>query len=435
MPYICHMKKKILSTGRQSFRDLREANCIYVDKTQHIYNICTTAKMYFLSRPRRFGKSLLISTLHELFKGSQELFKETWIEDKWDWTQKSPVIHVSFLTVDYEKGNLEIGLRKYLLNQFKIHHLNPEDNQNIKMLFFELIKQLSEKEGKVVILIDEYDKPIIDYMEFHKLEQAKANQQILALFYSALKEADDYIRLLFITGVSKFARVSLFSKLNNLTDLTLHKDYSTLLGYTQTELEQSFEAYIDKVHLDYPEYSRTELLGEIKHWYDGYSWDGKNRLYNPYDILLFLDARDFQSYWFETGTPTFLIKKMTEQNFFYVENIEVDTDFLNQYSLENIELTSLMFQTGYLTVKEKAKKGEMVLSYPNQEVRLAMYSFLINDMTHHQGAAGVTVRHLKRAFMLNDLERVEAILTALFGSLAYDVYMHQGIQQIGRAHV
>ena len=323
------MKKKILSTGRQSFRDLRESNCIYVDKTQHIYNLCTTTKMYFLSRPRRFGKSLLISTLHELFKGSQELFKETWIEDKWDWTKKNPVVHISFLTVGYERNSLEVGLRKYLLNLFKIHSLDPTQEQDIKLLFFELIKQLSEKEGKVVILVDEYDKPIIDYMEFHKLDQAKANQETLALFYSALKDADEYIRLLFITGVSKFARVSLFSKLNNLTDLTLHKDYSTLVGYTQAELEYSFEPYIDKVHLDYPEYSRTELLEEIRHWYDGYSWDGKNRLYNPYDILLFLDARDFQSYWFETGTPTFLIKKMTEQNFFYVENMEVDTNFLN----------------------------------------------------------------------------------------------------------
>ena len=152
--------------------------------------------------------------------------------------------------------------------------------------------------------------------------------------------------------------------------------------------------------------------------------------YNPYDVLLFFDTRDFQSYWFETGTPTFLIKKIAEQNFFYAENIEVDTNFLNQYSLDNIELTSLMFQTGYLTVKEKLEDGEMVLSYPNQEVRLAMYSFLINDMSRHQGAGGVTVRHFKKAFMLNDLEKVETILTALFSSLTYDVYIHQTIQLV-----
>ena len=333
------MKKKILSIGRQSFRDLQESNCVYVDKTQHIYNLCTTAKMYFLSRPRRFGKSLLVSTLHELFKGSQELFKDTWIADKWDWTQTSPVIHISFLIVGYERSGLEVGLRKYLLALFETNSLDPKGEQDIKLLFFELIKQLSEKQGKVVILIDEYDKPIIDYMEFHKLEQAKLNQEILGLFYSALKEADEYVRLLFITGVSKFARVSLFSKLNNLTDLTFHPHFSTLTGYTQAEFEQYFSDYIDDALVELPEYTRTELLEEMRLWYDGYSWDGKKRLYNPYDILLFLDTQDFQSFWFETGTPTFLIKKITEEHFFYVENIEADTNFLNQYSLDNIELT------------------------------------------------------------------------------------------------
>ena len=428
------MEKQILPISRQNFRTLREDNCIYVDKTKHIYKLCTEGKAYFLSRPRRFGKSLLLSTMEQLFLGSQELFKDLWIADKWDWTKKSPVLHISFLSVPYETYGLEEGIRIFLLKLYKDNKVRPDKNTDknidIKTLFTDLIKKLHNKHGKVVILIDEYDKPIIDFLEFYKLDKAKANQEILALFYGALKDADFYIRLLFITGISKFTKVSLFSKLNNLNDLTIHSQYSTMLGYTQEELEYYFKDYIDDVLKVFPEYSRESLLEEVRLWYNGYSWDGQNRLYNPFGILLFLDNQDFQSYWFQTGTPRFLVKKIEEQGVFNLENVEADINFLNQYSLDNVELTSLLFQTGYLTIKEKAKRGELVLSYPNQEVRMAMYTFLIDDMGYTQGGGGVTVRHLRKAFMENDLDRVQVILVALFGGLSYDVYTHQTIQQV-----
>jgi Predicted AAA-ATPase/PD-(D/E)XK nuclease superfamily len=428
--YICPMEKKILPLSRQFFRSLREDNCIYVDKTQHIYNLCTQGKMYFLSRPRRFGKSVLLSTMHELFLGSKDLFEGTWIADKWDWTQKSPVIHISFLTVSYEKQGLEAGLKAYLLDIYKEHKIRPLKDDNIKTLFFDLIKKLHNKHGKVVILIDEYDKAIIDYLEFHKIPEAKANQEVLALFYGALKEAELYIRLLFITGISKFTQVSLFSKLNNLTDLTINPNYATILGYTQQELEHYFADYINDTRLLMETYTHAELLEEIRIWYDGYSWDGKNRLYNPSGILSFFANQDFQGFWFQTGTPTFVVKKMLEEGFFQAENIETHINFLNQYSLDNLELTSLLFQTGYLTIKEKSKYGDLVLSYPNQEVKEAMYTLLMDDMGHTVGGGGVTVKHLKRAFMNNDLEQAQAILVSLFGGLAFDVYTHQNQQQV-----
>jgi hypothetical protein len=206
------MTKQILSLGRQSFRDLRESNCIYVDKTQHIYNIVMQSKMYFLSRPRRFGKSLILSTLKELFKGSRELFKNLWIEDKWNWTQQFPIIHISFSSVSYRNQGLEAGIRQYLLKLYKENQLDAAGETDISLLFSDAIKQLHDKHGKVVILIDEYDKPLIDYFEFQQLEQAKINQEVLAFFYSGLKDCDEYIRLLFITGVSKFTKVSLFSQ-------------------------------------------------------------------------------------------------------------------------------------------------------------------------------------------------------------------------------
>ena len=424
------MKKKTLPLSRQSFRKLREGNCIYVDKTQLIYNLASDENMYFLSRPRRFGKSVLLSTIHELFKGSKELFDDTWIVDKWDWTQKSPVIHISFLTVSYEEQGLKAGLRAYLLELYKEHKIRPVKDDNIKTLFFELIKKLHDKHGKVVILIDEYDKAIIDYLEFHKIPQAKANQEILALFYGALKEADDYIRLLFITGISKFTRVSLFSKLNNLTDLTIHPDYATIVGYTQEELENNFVDYIDAALKKFSHYTRAELLAKIRLWYNGYSWDGQTRLYNPSGILSFLDTRDFQGFWFQTGTPTFVVRKILEQGYFQIENIETTINFLNQYSLDNLELTSLLFQTGYLTIKEKSEDGDLVLSYPNQEVKEAMYTLLMDDMGHTVGGGGVTVKHLKKAFLNNDLKQAEAILVSLFGGLAFDVYTHQTQQQV-----
>jgi Predicted AAA-ATPase/PD-(D/E)XK nuclease superfamily len=424
------MEKKMLPLSRQNFRKLREDNCVYVDKTQHIYNLCRHGGMYFLSRPRRFGKSLLLSTMEELFTGSKELFTDLWIADKWDWTKKSPVIHISFLSVSYEKQGLEAGLKAYLLGIYKKNKIKPINDDNIKTLLVDLIKKLHDKHGKVIILIDEYDKPIIDYLEFHKMAQAKANHDVLGLFYGALKDLDPYIRLLFMTGISKFSRVSLFSKLNNLTDLTIHPTYADLVGYTQTELEDNFVDYIDAALEKFSHYTRAELLEKIRLWYNGYSWDGQTRLYNPSGILSFLDALDFQGFWFQTGTPTFVVNKILQQGFFQIENVETTISFLNQYSLDNIQLTSLLFQTGYLTIKEKSEDGFLVLSYPNQEVKEALYTFLMDDMSHTVGGGGVTVQHLKRAFMQNDLATAEDILTSLFGGLAFDVYTHQTQKQV-----
>jgi hypothetical protein len=420
------MAIKKLPTGLQSFRKLREGNRLYVDKTELIHQLCTTDSYYFLSRPRRFGKSLLLSTLNELFSGSRELFEGLWIENQWDWSQKHPIIHLSFNTIGFENKGLAHGLEEILLmhyNDFGI--IPPENTVDLKRLFFNLIRGIYDQQGKVVILIDEYDKAITDYMEIHKMAQAKANLEILGLFYGALKDADAYIRFLFITGVSKFSQVSLFSKLNNLTDLTTLSDYATLCGYTQAELEHYFPEYIDIALAKMTKFSRESLLETMKIWYNGYSWDGEQRVYNPFGILQFFTAKEFKSFWFATSTPTFLIKRINERGFYHLENIETDIDFLNQYSLENIELTSLLFQTGYLTIKEKGDFGSLVLSYPNIEVKRATYNFIISDMAPTTGGGGATVMHMRQAFLRNDLERVQQIFVALFGNLTYDLYQHQ----------
>jgi hypothetical protein len=425
------MARQILSTGKQDFRRLREDNCIYVDKTELIYNFCTQGSAYFLSRPRRFGKSLIVSILAELHRGSRELFKDTWIEDKWDWTQPpSPIIHISFSSVAYRNQSLEAGIQQHLLKLYKENDLDAAGETDISLLFTDLIKGIHNKHGKVVILIDEYDKPLIDYLEFNKIEQAKINQETLAAFYSGLKDCDPFIRLLFITGVSKFTKMSLFSKLNNLTDLTVNPKYSTLTGYTKEEVEHYFEDYIQETLITLTDYNRAELLEEIRLWYNGYSWDGKTRMYNPYDILLFFFNQDFQSFWFSTGTPAFLVERMVQQNFYKVEDIEVTLSFLDQYNLNNLELTSLMFQSGYLTMKENKGKGRVVLSHPNQEVKEALYGFLINVMGKPVQGGDITVEYLHKAFVNNDLEKVRDILTTLFDNLTYDVYLHQTVQQV-----
>lgn len=424
------MKKRLLPIGRQSLQDLRDDNCIYVDKTQHIYKLCTEGKMYFLSRPRRFGKSLLLSTMEELFKGRKDLFEGTWILDNWDWEKKNPVIHISFNLVDYEIKGLMEALKETLLGYYVKYDLIPNKNSSIKVLFSDLVKGIYDKHGKVVILIDEYDKPIIDHLEFLEIDRAKANQKILALFYGALKDSGTFIRLLFITGVSKFTKMSLFSKLNNLDDLTIDPNYSTILGYTQEELEDNFAEYLNDALLTFPHYTREEFLAKIRLWYNGYSWDGKMTLYNPAGILFFLSKKDFQGFWFQSGTPTFLTKKMLGETFFPTDDIDTSTSFLDQYSLDNIETTSLMFQTGYLTIKEKSEDGDLVLTYPNQEVKRAMYSLLMDGIAPTIGGNGASVLHLKNAFLKNDLAKVKDILVAMFSSLAYDVYTHQAQTQV-----
>ena len=339
---------KNLPLGIQSLQQLRDKNCIYVDKTQLIHQLVTTGSYYFLSRPRRFGKSLLISTLKCLYLGKKDLFEGLWIEDKWDWSKTNPVIHLSFDAVDYQGLGLSAAISEVLQKSAKEYGITLLKT-TLKSQFEELIESLSRQYGKVVLLIDEYDKPIIDYLENDKIEQAKAHRLVLRDFYSVLKSLGTHLELVFITGISKFSKVSLFSHLNNLTDITIHPDYAALTGYTQVELEFYFEEYL-QICTKSLKISREELLSNMKIWYDGYTWDGETEVYNPLGTLNFLSARLFKNYWFSTGSPEFLIEQMRKHNRFDVENSIVDSAILDKYDIENLALIPLLFQTGYLTV-------------------------------------------------------------------------------------
>lgn len=417
---------KNLPIGLQTLPKLREKNCVYVDKTRMVHDLVEKGIYYFLSRPRRFGKSLLISTFKELFLGNKELFEGTWIYDNWDWSKTNPVIHFSFDKMGYNALGLDAAIMSELKDMASAFGIELE-KPNLKGQFTELLEKVSKKHGQVVLLIDEYDKPIIDYLEFPPYEQAKVNQKIMREFYSVLKSAEPYLRFFFVTGVSKFSKVSMFSELNNLKDITLHPDYATIAGYTQTELEAYFEEHLQLVE-NHLETTREELVKQMRYWYNGFSWDGINKVYNPFGTLNFLDQKRFRNYWFSTGNPKFLIQQMKKQVRFDVENSKVNSYLLDKYDIDNLDLIPLCFQTGYLTVKHiDVWTDEMVLDYPNKEVRESMYQFIIDDIANPSQLihTGSTIKDLNRAFLTKDLSKAQTIINSLLAGLPYETYKNQ----------
>ena len=408
---------KNLPIGIQEFSKLRNGGFLYIDKTEFVYNLINSASYYFLSRPRRFGKSLFLNTIKEVFKGNKELFEGLWIYDKIEW-EEYPVIKISFSTVDYANLGLANAIDNMLSGIAREYNMQLEQ-PSFSSRFGELLKKLSENK-KVVILIDEYDKPIIDYID--DIPQADENRRILKSFYSVIKDSDDYIKFFFVTGVSKFSQVSIFSDLNNLNDITLDKDFATITGYTQEELEHYFPEYIEKVAKDY-EGVFDNIMSEIKKWYNGYSWDGRTFVYNPFSILNFFSKRDFNDYWFSTGTPTFLMK-MIKQNHHTAFDIEKRTIFkgdLNKYDITRITLLPLLFQTGYLTIK-KANLSDMsiLLDFPNAEVERSFTIHLLAELNDGQiDKASSILYELTQTLRNNETEKFIELINILFKSISY----------------
>jgi hypothetical protein len=409
---------KNLPIGIHTFSDLITQNYLYVDKTKDIFNLFARGgKYYFLSRPRRFGKSLLIFTLKEIFSGNKELFKGLWIYDKIDW-EKYPVIHVDFLGLKYGNKEELIETIEYLIAQnAALYEIKLKENGYDKR-FRELIAELSKK-NKVVILVDEYDKPIIDFVEKNKKDIATENRDILRNFYSVIKGADEYLKFAFITGVSKFSKVSVFSVLNNLNDITLDEKYATMLGYTEEELLHYFPV----------PGADSETLDQIRTWYNGYSWDGKRFVYNPFSILLYFEKKAFADYWFATGTPTFLIKAIKEKDIpvMEFEKVEADTTTFESFEIENMEITPLLFQTGYLTIKGKEVTDDGTiyqLSYPNKEVRESFLKHLLKDFTEKRSIESLKIlRALKSSLDENHLDSFFSTIKSLFASIPYDIFI------------
>ncbi len=409
-----------LPVGIQTFAKLREGNYLYVDKTEHIHNLLDRAGYYFLSRPRRFGKSLLLSTIKAIYQGNRALFSGLWIENQWDWNKVHPVILLSINKLDYQRLGLETALQQ-AMHTCAAEYQVQLTSTTLKNLFAELLEKLANQHAKAVVLIDEYDKPLIDYLDDMPL--AKANQQVMKMFYSVIKDSDPYIEFLLITGVSKFSRVSLFSDLNNLADLTLNRRYAALTGYTQAELEHYFQPYMAELeqHLNI---DHTALLPKIRQWYNGYTWDLQTTVYNPFSILNLFDNGDFRNFWFETGTPTFLPKLMRREQVYRLDDLEVVEAALGNYDIERLQLTPVLFQTGYLTLKSRDEYSLYRLDYPNHEVRASMTLYLMAEWAHVEPARTTPmVVKLHKAFLANDMEAVVEIIKTVFKKIPYPIFI------------
>lgn len=371
------MKKK-LPIGIQKFPNMIKGDYIYIDKTETIFNLIDSGKYYFLSRPRRFGKSLLVSTLNEIFSGNRELFEGLWIYDKIEWVER-PVIQMDFSRI----GSKEKGLAESINDEFDEiaanYGVSLKASTNAEK-FQELIQNLS-KDKKIAILIDEYDKPIINNVE--NPEKAIESREILKNLYSVIKGNDDHIEFFLLTGVSKFSQVSIFSDLNNLEDITIDGNFSCLLGYTGEELQKYFPEYIAELQHKYRDIY-PNILEAIKTWYNGYSWDGENFVYNPFSILNLFKKREFRDYWFSTGTPTFLMKllKKNQYSILDLKNRKLNINFFNKFEISDIEINSLLFQSGYLTMKAYDFATNIVtLDFPNREVEQSFNIHLLAEFS------------------------------------------------------
>ncbi len=416
MDYICIMMRKY-PIGLQSFREIREGEFVYIDKTEKIHQMVNYGKYYFLSRPRRFGKSLLLDTISELFNGSEELFKGLYIHDKWDWSNQSPVIRISFSNI----GTGTIGLQSAIEGALheNAHRLQIElTGTAYDQLFKELIAKAARK-NKVAILIDEYDKPLIDYLD--NIPRAEENRTILKNLFSILKDADKHIRLLILTGVSRFSKVSIFSDLNNLEDITLSKHFNNIAGITQYELEKNFSKELEIL----PRVlglEKIQLLENIKDWYNGYSWDGKETLYNPFSLLSFMKEEAFRNFWFATGSPSFLVNLLKKKREYNFENVRESDLSLGSFQIENPVSAPLLFQTGYLTIKSYNSESQLyTLDFPNREVKVSLLDNLLSAYREVFPGTSISVTaDLGTALEQGDTTGIINELNAVIGSIPYE---------------
>ena len=418
------MKK--LPIGIQTFSELIRENYLYIDKTREIYKLLANGgKHYFLSRPRRFGKSLLLSTLKEIFSGNKKLFEGLWIYDKIEW-KRHPVLHIDFSRISYKTPEmLEESLVRMIDRFSRNYNVKLSPGGDSRDRFGELIEQIGREE-KVVILVDEYDKPIIDFLD--NIDTAKKNRSILKDFYGIIKGMDEYIKFAFLTGVSKFSRVSVFSGLNNLNDITIDDHFAALLGYTQDELLSYFGDRMETLSkkLDIAE---DDLLDHLKRWFNGYSWDGITFLYNPFSILNLFAKNRFGNYWFASGTPTFLINhiKNKDKDIMELEEEEVDESMFESYDIENLEVVSLLFQTGYLTIKgikPVGIKSKYILSYPNEEVKESFLKHFLADYSADEpGTIGAKILDLVDSIRNKKLETFFTIIRSIYAAIPSHIFI------------
>ncbi len=419
---------KLMPIGIQDFKSLRQSGYLYVDKTRWIYPLLAEGYReemkfppYFLSRPRRFGKSLLLSTIRYLFEGEKKLFEGLWIHNRWDWDKRYPVISISLGgarsiedVVSDLKDQIDSNARRLQVEL---------ESGDVVIRFRQLIRGASERYGvRVVVLIDEYDKPILDNLDQKRV--ATEIREYLRRFYSEIKNSDEHLKFILLTGVTRFSKAGIFSGLNNLKDISLDPRYGNIVGITQEELERYLGEEIKRHNVD---------LEEVKEWYNGYSFLG-DRLYNPFDVLRFVDSGCvFKDYWFSTGTPNFLIKLIESGNFYIPElsNLVVGEEMMDRFDVENIRPEVILYQAGYLTIDEVIMEEgfiEYKLRIPNREVRQALNKFLLEKLTDDRLDVGLS-KGLSRALREGDVEGIKGWIERLFESIPYHYHINNPMGQ------
>nr|VFK35406.1 MAG: PD-(D/E)XK nuclease superfamily protein [Candidatus Kentron sp. MB]VFK77034.1 MAG: PD-(D/E)XK nuclease superfamily protein [Candidatus Kentron sp. MB] len=421
-------KPRRLPIGIQDFARLRTSGCVYVDKTELICQLITEGVAWFLSRPRRFGKSLLVSTLAAIFQGRRELFEGLWIEGSdYDWTVY-PVLHVDMSRVTFETPEqFQSDLVRQLGRLARNHELELGPFDRAAPMLDELIEQLANKKGEVVVLIDEYDKPILNHLT--DVPKAIEIRDRLRDIYVILKAQNKNLRFVLLTGVSRFSKVSVFSDLNHLNDITYVREYDSLVGYTQGELESHFSDHLQAI-AERQGIPTVQLLDQIRSWYNGYRFHPEaEAIYNPFSCLLYLSHKEFKPWWFDTGTPTFLID-LIRKSAFPVEELErnpIPESAFSNFEIDRLEPLPLLQQTGYLTIADYDKTRDLyILDYPNREVRGAFLAQLLRLFSDGK-SDNITgdLWRLQDALATSDLTTFFEILTGLFAHIPYDIQVKQ----------
>lgn len=370
--------------GIQNFEDLRKEGYCYVDKTALMYQLVQSGKYYFLSRPRRFGKSLLLSTLEAYFEGKKELFHGLAVEQLEQEWNTYPVLHLDLNAQKYDTPeSLYSMLNDALCAWESLYETRPSETTH-SLRFQGVIQRAAEKCGKkVVVLIDEYDKPMLQAFGNEALQTEYRNT--LKAFYGVLKSCDKYLRFALLTGVTKFSKVSVFSDLNNLMDISLQNDYNNLCGITEKELQEIFPEGIKEL-ADRNNMSYDDACKELKKWYDGYHFSSQgDDIYNPFSVLNTLKSREFGSYWFETGTPTFLVEllKHCHYDLHRLTQEMAMADSLNGIDSMEENPVPILYQSGYLTIKDYDQEFRYyTLGFPNKEVEEGFTKFLLPHYAH-----------------------------------------------------
>jgi hypothetical protein len=413
------MSRRSLPIGIQTFRKIREGGFYYVDKTGFALRLVEQGSHYFLSRPRRFGKSLFLDTLAELFSANRVLFEGLEADACWDWSRSYPLIRLSFADgVLQSRAQLDEKISELLADNAARLGVSSA-HRSLSGQFHGLISAAAARYGeRTVVLVDEYDKPILDNLSAP--DTAREMRDGLRNLYSVIKGADADIRFAFLTGVSKFSKVSLFSGLNNLNDITVDPDYSALCGYTEADLDTVFAPELEGLDRE-----------QIRAWYNGYNWTGE-AVYNPFDILLLFQKRSFRPWWFETATPTFLIDMLTEREVFVpqLSALHADADMLSAFDVERISTEALLWQTGYLTIdREEQHFGEYRyrLRYPNREVYQSLNNSLLRAWTPDGQETLAHKTRLGELLLANDFAGMQELFTAFFASIPHDWYRNNPI--------